>query len=161
MISIATARGIALMVVVALIFGLGFAAGYRWLALDFATYREDQAKALVAAQNEIAAAKASEDRRIADLDRTHTEELANAQAEIERLRDAVADGSRRLRIAARCPRMPAAESAASVDDGGTPELTGAAERNYWRLRERIQTLTAQLKGLQAYVRAIQEGDGHD
>jgi prophage endopeptidase len=38
-----------------------------------------------------------------------------------------------------------------VDDGSTARLTSAAERDYFTLRERIETITKQLTGLQAYV----------
>lgn len=81
MISIATARGIAMMVAVALIFGLGFAAGHRWLALDFATYREDQAKALVAAQDE--AAKAARKRGVLarQIEAQHTKQVQDREVE--------------------------------------------------------------------------------
>lgn len=81
MISIATARGIALMVVVALIFCLGFAAGYRWLALDFATYREDQAKALVAAQNEAAKVARKQDTLARQIEAQHAKQVQDREVE--------------------------------------------------------------------------------
>lgn len=63
------------------------------------------------------------------------------------------DGSsvRRLQIYARCPANGAA-SATSVDDATSPRLNDTAERDYFTLRERIETVKNQLTGLQAYVR---------
>lgn len=62
-----------------------------------------------------------------------------------------AAGRKRLQISARCPANGAA-SATSVDDAASPRLTDAAERDYFTLRERIETVTKQLTGLQDYVR---------
>jgi prophage endopeptidase len=39
-----------------------------------------------------------------------------------------------------------------MDDATGPRLTDAAERDYFTLRERIETITKQLTGLQQYVR---------
>lgn len=90
-------------------------------------------------------------RDVEALDAKYTKELADAQKNINQLERDVADGRKRLQISARCPAN-GATSATSVDDGTSPRLTDAAERDYFTLRERIETVTKQLTGLQAYVR---------
>jgi prophage endopeptidase len=63
----------------------------------------------------------------------------------------VAAGRKRLRVNAKCPANGTA-SAPGLDDATGPRLTDAAERDYFTLRERIETITKQLTGLQQYVR---------
>ncbi|EOT9972866.1 lysis protein [Escherichia coli] len=90
-------------------------------------------------------------RDVAALDAKYTKELADAQAENDRLRADVVAGKRRLQIAATCSKDETAGSPSLVD-GSSPRLTADAELNYWRLRDGIATVTKQLTGLQAYVR---------
>lgn len=90
-------------------------------------------------------------RDVAALDAKYTKELADAQAENDRLRADVVAGKRRLQIAATCSKDGASVTAGLVD-GSSPRLTADAELNYWRLRDGIATVTKQLTGLQAYVR---------
>ncbi len=93
---------------------------------------------------------------VAELDRKHTEELKSAKEENIRLRSDVADGRRRLQLKANCPadsrNVPSATGAASLADGAGPRLDGAAERDYWRLRDGIATARNQIAALQQYVR---------
>ncbi|MDW4577455.1 lysis protein [Atlantibacter hermannii] len=90
-------------------------------------------------------------RDVAALDAKYTKELDDARENINQLERDVAVGRKRLQISARCPTNGAA-STASVDDGAGPRLTDTAERDYFTLRERIETASRQLTGLQAYVR---------
>ena len=90
-------------------------------------------------------------RDVAALDAKYTKELADAQAENDRLRADVVAGKRRLQIAATCTKDETTGSPGLVD-GSSPRLTADAELNYWRLRDGIATVTKQLTGLQAYVR---------
>lgn len=90
-------------------------------------------------------------RDVAALDAKYTGELADAQETIDQLERDVAAGRKRLRLNATCTANGTA-SATSVDDGTGPRLTDAAERDYYTLRRRIETITSQLTGLQAYVR---------
>ncbi|EPU4038762.1 lysis protein, partial [Escherichia coli] len=73
------------------------------------------------------------------------------KATIDQLERDVAAGKRRLQLNATCPANGTA-SATGLDDATGPRLTDAAERDYFTLRERIETITSQLTGLQAYVR---------
>ena len=90
-------------------------------------------------------------RDVAALDAKYTGELQDAKATIDQLERDVASGKRRLQLNARCTTN-GATSTTSLDDGSTPRLTDSAERDYFTLRERIETATKQLTGLQAYVR---------
>ncbi|EGP6426802.1 lysis protein [Salmonella enterica] len=90
----------------------------------------------------------------AALDAKYTKKLADAKAENDALRDDVAAGRRRLLVNATCPAMPTGKStsAARVDNAASATLTANAERNYWRLRDGIATVTKQLEGAQDYIR---------
>ncbi|EKK4082398.1 lysis protein [Cronobacter dublinensis] len=90
-------------------------------------------------------------RDVAALDAKYTQELVDAQSTINQLERDVATGKRRLQLNATCTAN-GAPGTTRVDDGTGPRLTDAAERDYFTLRERIETVTRQLSGLQAYVR---------
>ena len=90
-------------------------------------------------------------RDVAALDAKYTKELADAQAENDRLRADVVAGKRRLQIAATCSK-DGTPGTSGVVDGSSPRLTADAELNYWRLRDGIAAVTKQLTGLQEYVR---------
>ncbi|EOC1349423.1 lysis protein [Cronobacter dublinensis] len=90
-------------------------------------------------------------RDVAALDAKYTKDLADAQKNIAQLELDVAAGRKRLQLNATCPAN-GAPGTTRVDDGASPRLTDAAERDYFTLRERIETVTRQLSGLQAYVR---------
>jgi prophage endopeptidase len=89
-------------------------------------------------------------RDVAALDAKYTKDLADAQKNIAQLERDVAAGRKRLQLNATCPAN-GAPGTTRVDDGASPRLTDAAERDYWRLRSRIETITKQLTGLQKYV----------
>ena len=90
-------------------------------------------------------------RDVAALDAKYTKELADANAENNRLRADVVAGKRRLQIAATCSKDETT-GASGLADGSSPRLTADAELNYWRLRDGIAAVTKQLTGLQEYVR---------
>ena len=89
-------------------------------------------------------------RDVAALDAKYTKDLANAQKNIAQLERDVAAGRKRLQLNATCPAN-GAPGTSGVDDGAAPRLTDAAERDYFTLRKRIETVTKQLTGLQGYV----------
>ncbi|EOC0004047.1 lysis protein [Cronobacter turicensis] len=90
-------------------------------------------------------------RDVEALDAKYTKDLADAQKNIAQLERDVAAGRKRLQLNATCSAN-GAPGTTRVDDGASPRLTDAAERDYFTLRERIETVTRQLSGLQAYVR---------
>ncbi|HEA0262705.1 TPA: lysis protein [Salmonella enterica] len=92
-------------------------------------------------------------RDVAALDARYTKELADAKAENDALRDDVAAGRRRLYVNATCPAtVRKATAAPGVDHAASATLTANAERNYWRLRDGIATVTKQIEGAQDYIR---------
>ena len=79
------------------------------------------------------------------------EELADAKAENDALRDDVAAGRRRLHIKAVCQSVREATTASGVDNAASPRLADTAERDYFTLRERLITMQKQLEGTQKYI----------
>ncbi|EHM0714239.1 lysis protein [Escherichia coli] len=88
-------------------------------------------------------------RDVAALDAKYTQELADAQENINQLERDVATGKRRLQLNATCKNNSTTSS--GMDDAASARLTDSAERNYFTLRQRIETVTRQLTGLQEYV----------
>lgn len=88
----------------------------------------------------------------AELDIKVTQELANAKSEIERLRTDLGNGTKRLRIAASCPKLPEATAATGKPDATSPRLNDSAERDYLSLVERIRQSETMINGLQSYIR---------
>ncbi|EBZ2013287.1 lysis protein [Salmonella enterica subsp. enterica serovar Newport] len=93
-------------------------------------------------------------RDVAALDAKYTQELADAKAENDALRDDVAAGRRRLHVNATCPAVQAGKSTTTpgVDNATRPRLADSAQRDYFTLRERVTTMQKQLEGAQDYIR---------
>ncbi|PHM52496.1 lysis protein [Xenorhabdus sp. KK7.4] len=89
-------------------------------------------------------------KHLAELDKTHTQELANAKTEINTLRADVAAGRRKLRIKASCPVSETASSG-SVGDAGTPQLTESAKQDYYDLLRMMAENRQQTEYLQDYI----------
>ncbi|PUX08210.1 lysis protein [Cronobacter malonaticus] len=87
-------------------------------------------------------------RDVAALDAKYTKELADAQSTINQLERDVATGKRRLQLNATCT----ATGTGSLGDASAARLTDSAERDYFTLRERIETVTKQVNYLQDYIR---------
>ncbi|MBK6262501.1 MULTISPECIES: lysis protein [Citrobacter freundii complex] len=123
---------------------------YRDNAITYKDQRDKATKSLRLANATIKDMQVRQ-RDVAALDAKYTKELADANAENNRLRADVVAGKRRLQIAATCSKDETA-GASGLVDGSSPRLTADAELNYWRLRDGIDTVTKQLTGLQEYVR---------
>lgn len=149
----------------------GFAAAWFWqanfygkvIATNEANRQADLALIANAGSEQARKALAKQqdaEQRLATLDKTATEEKVKANAENETLRRAVADGTRRLRIAGSCGagggNVPSATGAASVGDAGTVELAPTTGRAVLDLRASIIADQAALKACQAYVKDISE-----
>jgi prophage endopeptidase len=92
-------------------------------------------------------------RDVAALDAKYTGELADAKATIEQLQRDVAAGNKRLHLNATCSKpVSKPTGTASLDDATSPGLTDAAERDYFTLRQRIETAGKQIAGLQDYIK---------
>ncbi|MEQ9869187.1 lysis protein [Pectobacterium odoriferum] len=87
-------------------------------------------------------------RDVAALDAKYTGELADAKSKLADLQRCVAAGKCGLRVNV----VKQATATPGMDDAASARLTDAAERDYFTLRERIETITKQLTGLQQYVR---------
>lgn len=88
----------------------------------------------------------------AEIDKQQWQELVNAESENARLRDDIATGKRRLSVATRCPGVPKAGSAASMDDAETrTELDPAHAQRIVRITEDGDSAIIALEGLQQWV----------
>lgn len=125
---------------------------YHNKAIEYKKQRDENAMALDSAMATLSDMQKRQ-RDVAELDARYTKELADANATIERLRADVSAGRKWLRVKAVCPDMHKITAASGVDDGSSPRLTDTAQRDYFVLRERIETITNQLNGLQEYVRS--------
>lgn len=89
--------------------------------------------------------------QINQLDHESSQRLKVAQDETKALAAAVADGKRRLYVAAKCPTTQASTST-SMGDGEAPELDAAARPAYYALKDGI---TKQLEQLTFCVNAYE------
>ncbi|WP_062391134.1 lysis system i-spanin subunit Rz [Pseudomonas abietaniphila] len=98
------------------------------------------------------------EQKLAALDKNATEQKEKANAENESLRRAVADGTRRLRIAGSCSagggNVSQTTTAASVVDAGSFELSAATGRSVLDIRAGIIADQAALRAAQAYIRDV-------
>ncbi|WP_306587647.1 lysis protein [Hafnia paralvei] len=88
----------------------------------------------------------------AELDIKVTQELANAKSEVDLIRAGISDGTKRLRLAASCPKLPEATATAGKPDATSPRLNDSAERDYLSLVERIRQSETMINGLQRYIK---------
>ena len=143
--------GITCAIIIVAISSLGWLANhYRDNAIAYKDQRDKATEQLSLATATITDMQTRQ-RDVAALDAKYTGELQDAKATIDQLERDVATGKRRLQLNARCTTN-GATSTTSLDDGSTPRLTDSAERDYFTLRERIETVIKQLTGLQEYVR---------
>ncbi|HCD4350777.1 TPA: lysis protein [Escherichia coli] len=122
---------------------------YRDNAIAYKEQRDNKASELEKANATIADMRKRQ-RDVAELDARYTKELADANATIESLRADVSAGRKRLQVAATCAKSTT--GASGMGDGESPRLTADAELNYYRLRSRIDKITAQVNYLQEYIR---------
>jgi prophage endopeptidase len=113
--------------------------------------RADDATSLAKQRQETIDDMTVRQRDVATLDAKYTGELADAKKQLEDLQRCVSTGKCGLRVNAKCPANGTA-SAPGVDDATGPRLTDAAERDYFTLRERIETSGKMIAGLQDYIR---------
>lgn len=138
-------------VVICMIVCLGWLANhYHDNATEFKRQRDKATEQLNLANATITDMQTRQ-RDVAALDAKYTGELADAKETIERLHSDVIAGKRRLQLNARCPEN-GATGTGSVGDATGPRLTDSAERDYFTLRERINTITGQVSYLQDYIR---------
>lgn len=139
----------ALVAVIAIVTAMSVALYYRGNAIDYKAQRDKSKDALELANATISDMQTRQ-RNVAALDAKYTQELADAKATIDLLHDDVIAGKRRLQLNATCPEQSSTASA-SLDDAASPRLTDSAQRDYFTLRERIETAGKQIAGLQEYI----------
>ncbi|WP_347814306.1 lysis protein [Providencia rettgeri] len=81
-----------------------------------------------------------------ELDTKHTTELTNAKAEIDKLRDDVRSGRKRVYINAECPSTESG-STSGVDVSRSTPVARDTEENILNLEEQLETLEKQYLGL--------------
>lgn len=89
-------------------------------------------------------------RDVSALDSKYSGELADAKSKLDDLQRCVADGKCGLRIKVVSSKGNAS-TATGVDDADSARLTDSAQRDYWSLRERIETSNKMILGLQEYI----------
>ncbi|WP_320734876.1 lysis protein [Enterobacter kobei] len=139
------------LLVVALIGVLAFLVNhYRDNAINYKGQRDKATEQLSLASATIKDMQTRQ-RDVAALDAKYTGELADAKETIERLHSDVIAGRKRLQLNAKCPANGAAGTG-GMGDASSPRLTDSAERDYFTLRERIETVTKQVGYLQDYIK---------
>ncbi|EPC6072687.1 TPA: lysis protein [Enterobacter hormaechei] len=122
---------------------------YRDNAIAYKDQRDKAAEQLRLANSAIKDMQTRQ-RDVAALDAKYTGELADAKETIERLHSDVIAGRKRLHLNANCPAN-GATSTGGLGDASSPRLADSAERDYFTLRERIETVTKQVGYLQEYI----------
>ncbi|PRD13994.1 lysis protein [Pantoea coffeiphila] len=89
-------------------------------------------------------------RDVAALDAKYTGELSDAQTTIDQLQHDIAVGHKRLRINATC-REKSTAAPGSMGNATSPRLDESAQRDYFTLRQRINTVTNQVSYLRYYI----------
>jgi hypothetical protein len=137
----------------------GFGGGYK--VADWRLTSAHTAEAFKASQraaSELAEATSERDALSSKLSAANDENLRrlqNAQSQTNDLRARLADGTASLRIAAKCPGVPATTESASgsrVDTGTSAELDTDARRAYFSLRDGINRAEAKLSACQSELR---------
>ena len=123
---------------------------YHSNATEYKKQRDDKVNELNMA-NATITDMTTRQRDVAALDAKYTKDLADAKKQLDDLQRCVRDGKCGLRVNAKCPANGAAGTG-SLGDASGPRLTDSAERDYFRLRERIERARSQIAGLQDYIR---------
>lgn len=136
---------------IALAGGLIYSANHYHTKYQEEQQRANQAVKLADSRQETINDMEGRQRDVATLDAKYTGELADAKATIDQLRLDVAAGARGLRVSASCKPVSGPTGTASLDDAASPRLSDSAQRDYFTLRERIETARKQIAGLQQYI----------
>lgn len=112
----ATIRGIAILVVVAAIFGAGLLSGRAMVGKTFAEYREDVALDALVDQAHFTVEQNKLNTKLADLSQRHQQEKSRAEAAESKLLADVQSGDRRLSVIANGCSATAPATTGSLDD---------------------------------------------
>lgn len=111
-------------------------------------------KDLKAAQSTIATMQKQQN-KAAELDAKYTKDLADAQNTIDKLRDDVTAGNKRLSVRAKC--VSKTTGSGSVVNADSAELDESARQDYYHLREMMNQQDKQIRYLQDYIRSVVNG----
>ncbi|HDY8018840.1 TPA: lysis protein [Vibrio vulnificus] len=93
----------------------------------------------------------------------HSKEMADAQKEMDALRDDLRVASKRVYVKADCPAaaVPSTDTTRSVGDAATARLSERAEQDYLRLRQMIANNMLKIRYLQGYIatQCLSKGNG--
>ncbi|WP_410023325.1 lysis protein [Enterobacter kobei] len=112
--------------------------------------RADDAEQSLSLANATITDMQTRQRDVSALDSKYSGELADAKSKLDDLQRCVADGKCGLRIKVVSSKGNASTSS-GVDDADSARLTDSAQRDYWSLRERIETSNKMILGLQEYI----------
>lgn len=149
---------VAITAIILLIVGLLMAVAFHYYGKTISQQTEISAATVLAdTRLKTINSMAEQQQAVAYIDAKYTQELSDAQKTISDLRADVDSGTKQLRVNATCTkRMPKTTGTSGVDDATIPRLTDSAQRDYFTLRERINTASKQIAGLQDYIRQIEE-----
>lgn len=130
-------------VIILLIVSLAWLANHYYdNAVEFKSQRDEATKTIGKMK--------TDQKTVSDIDKKYTKELQDAKDSIENLQRDVANGSKRLRINASCPKA----GTTSLVNGAAITTGRVFEQDYFRLRRGIETTTKQLEALQDYVKNV-------
>ncbi|GAA0468476.1 lysis protein [Tatumella punctata] len=99
----------------------------------------------------------AQQKSVSDIDNQYQKTIKAKDDEISSLRNSVDSGAVRLRIKAVCPvGVSKTSGTASRSNATSAELDPDARQDYYTLRSQLNQATAQINGLQAYIREITE-----
>lgn len=142
-----TAIALIVLLVIALMTASGTAFYYRGNAIDFKSQR-DKASGELKLANATLNDMQVRQRDVAALDAKYTKELADANAQNDRLRAKLAAGGR-VRVTGECKPQPT--TSGSLGHGGTVELSPVAGSNVLGIRAGIISDQSKVRYLQHYI----------
>ncbi len=140
--------------VTALLIGAGaawYVQGLRW-ENDVADIRHDSDVAIAANVDAVNQQLIASRAQTEAIRATFIEYKAGKENETSALERAVADGTKRLRIAAKCPAVRADGAVSGGTVGGTAELDPAVRFNYYSLRRGLDRQYAELQFCRSELR---------
>lgn len=140
--------------VTALLIGAGaawYVQGLRW-ENDVADIRHDSDVAIAANVDAVNQQLIESRAQTEAIRQTFIEYKAGKENETNALERAVADGTKRLRVKASCPAVPAAGTVSGGVVSGTAELDPAAQRAYLSLRRGLDRQYAELQFCRSELR---------
>ncbi|WP_371734593.1 lysis protein [Tatumella sp. JGM130] len=114
-----------------------------------------QSEALSAQLQSTITTMQAQQKAVSDIDTQYQTTIKAKDDEISFLRNSVDSGAVRLRIKAVCPiGVSKTSGTASRTNATSAELSPDARQDYYTLRSQLNQATAQINGLQAYIREI-------